>query len=52
MALVGRIVQKQERDTIKGSTIHKTIQKIHKIERKYKTNIKVILKNMSRVIRK
>ena len=36
VAVVGRLVQKLERDSTKGETVHKTTQKrrIHKIENK------------------
>jgi hypothetical protein len=47
VAVVGRIVQKQGRDSTQGETIYKTIQRhrIHKIENKntknkHKDNIK------------
>ena len=48
VAVAGKLAQKQERDSTKGETIHKTIQKhgIHKIENKRKR----ILKNIWQVI--
>ena len=55
VALVGGLVQIQERDRTKGERKRKTIQKhrIHEIENKntkQTTNIKIILENPSRVI--
>jgi hypothetical protein len=57
VAVVGSLVSKLERDSTKGETTHKAIQKprIHKTENKItkqKTNIKRILKHESRVTRK
>jgi hypothetical protein len=58
VAVVGRLVQKQERDDTQGEAIHKTIQKhrIHKMENKNtkqeNKSTKNIEKNKSRVIRK
>jgi len=54
VAVVGRLVQKYERDSTKGETIHKTIKtqntQNRKQKHKTKTNIKRILKSL--VIRK
>jgi hypothetical protein len=58
VAVVGKLVHKYERDgCIQKEKIHKTIQKhrIHKIENKHikpENKQKIILKNMSRVIKK
>jgi hypothetical protein len=56
VAVVGRLVQKWERDSTKGETVHKryTKHRIHEIENsntKQKAN-KMILKNISRIISK
>jgi hypothetical protein len=51
VAVVGRLVQKYERDNIKGETIHKTIKtqntQNRKQKHKTKTNIKRIFKKSS-----
>jgi len=48
VAVVGRLVQKEEIDSTKGETINKTVQRQYKTQntqnRKQKTNIKRILK--------
>jgi hypothetical protein len=55
VAVVGRLVQKQERDSSREETVHKKIQKQNtqniKIT-KQKTCIKRIFKNISQIVRK
>jgi hypothetical protein len=50
VAVVGRLVQKWERDSTKGETIHKKLQ--NRVKIKPIDEHKKILKKVSRVIRK